>query len=46
MTTLLIGCLACASLYLGHRWLGLRSENSQLRIHIAALKRQLAKRER
>jgi hypothetical protein len=46
MTTLIIVCLVCASLYLGHGWLDSRAENTQLRTSIAALKRQLARRER
>jgi uncharacterized membrane protein YciS (DUF1049 family) len=46
MTTLLIVSLACASLYFGHGWLDSKAENSQLRTSIAALKRQLARRER
>jgi len=43
MTALFIGCPVCASLYLGRGWL---ESNAQLRVSIATLKRQLARRER
>jgi hypothetical protein len=46
MTTLIIVCLACASMYFGHGWLDSKAENTQLRTSIVALKRQLARRER
>ncbi len=46
MTTLMIVCLACVSLYFGRGWLDSKAENTQLRTSIAALKRQLARRER
>ena len=42
--TLLIGILVCTSVFFGHGWLGSRAENTQLRGHIATLKRQLARR--
>ena len=40
----LVGSLRCLSLYFGHRWLDSRAENSKLRTHVLALKRQLASR--
>jgi hypothetical protein len=46
VNTLIIVCLIGVSLYFGHGWLDSRAENTQLRISIAALKRQLARRER
>jgi hypothetical protein len=44
--TVILGILVCASLFLGGGWLGSRAENSQLRSHIATLKRQIASRAR
>lgn len=43
---LLIGSLVCTSVYLGHGWFVARAQNTELRTHITALKRQLAKRGR
>jgi hypothetical protein len=45
MNIFLIGCLVAAILFVGHGFLTSRAENSQLKIHVAALKRQLAKRD-
>ncbi len=44
MTTVLLVALFFSSLYLGHRWLGSRAENVQLRATIAQLKRQRDRR--
>jgi hypothetical protein len=44
--TVILGILVCASVFLGHGWLESRAQNSQLRGHIATLKRQIASRAR
>jgi len=41
----LIGCTVAAFVLVGRGLLTSRAENSQLKIHVAALKRQLAKRD-
>lgn len=46
MNALIIGCLVVTALYIGHRLAVSRAENAQLLIHVAALKRQLARRDR
>jgi hypothetical protein len=46
MNTVIVGCLLATLVFVGHRWLTSRAENVQLRTHIAALKRQLERRDR
>ena len=46
MTTALMAVLGIVALYLGKRWSDSNAENVQLRAQLAALKRQLARRER
>jgi len=43
MTTIIIVCLAGIAIYLGGAWLSSRNEVSQLRVHVASLKRQLSR---
>lgn len=43
MNTALIVVLVAAGVYLGGGWLSARNEVSQLRAHVATLKRQLAR---
>lgn len=43
MTTVIIVTLFAAGVYLGTGWVSARNEVSQLRVHVAALKRQLAR---
>ena len=43
MTTVIIISLAGIAVYLGGAWMSARHEVSQLRTHVAALKRQLAR---
>lgn len=45
MNALIIGCLVVTVLYIGRRLAVSRAENAQLLIHVAALKRQLARRD-
>jgi hypothetical protein len=44
MTTITIALLAALSLFLGMRLFAASTENSALRTHVAALKRQLQRR--
>jgi cell division protein FtsL len=44
MAAVLIVILAAALLYVATRWHSAREEVAQLRAHVAALKRQLARR--
>jgi hypothetical protein len=46
VTTAIIVVLAIVSVYLGKRWGDAAAENSQLRNTVAALKRQIARRDR
>jgi hypothetical protein len=46
MSAIIIGCLVVTVLYIGRRLAVSRAENAQLMIHVAALKRQLARRDR
>jgi hypothetical protein len=46
MNALIIGCLVAVVLFMGRRLAVSRAENAQLLIHVAALKRQLARRDR
>lgn len=43
MNTVIIVALFGAGVYLGSGWISARNEVNQLRVHIAALKRQLAR---
>jgi len=43
MTTVIIVCLVGIAIYLGASWMSSRNEVSQLRTHVAALKRQLSR---
>lgn len=43
MNTIIIVALFAAGIYLGSRWISARNEVNQLRMHVAALKRQLAR---
>jgi hypothetical protein len=43
MNTIIIVALFAAGIYLGSRWISARNEVNQLRVHVAALKRQLAR---
>jgi hypothetical protein len=45
MNIFLIACLVATILFVGRGLLTSRAENSQLKIHVAALKRQLARRD-
>lgn len=43
MNTIIIVILVAAGVYLGSGWVSARNEANQLRVHVAALKRQLAR---
>ena len=43
MSTIVIVALFAAGIYLGSGWISARNEVTQLRVHVAALKRQLAR---
>jgi uncharacterized membrane protein YciS (DUF1049 family) len=43
MSIIIIAALFAAGIYLGSGWISARNEVTQLRVHIAALKRQLAR---
>ncbi|HEY7739250.1 MAG TPA: hypothetical protein VIB01_01410 [Steroidobacteraceae bacterium] len=43
MNTIIIVTLCAAGIYLGSGWISARNEANQLRVHVAALKRQLAR---
>lgn len=43
MDIIIIVVLFAAGIYLGSGWISARNEANQLRVHVAALKRQLAR---
>lgn len=43
MDSIIIIALVATGVYLGSGWIAARNEANQLRVHIAALKRQLAR---
>ncbi len=46
MTMMLVAFLMAVAAFLGKRWSDSSAENTQLRAHVAQLKRQLARRDR